>query len=578
MIATAANKIKKQFINLLTKNKPNMKKIIYSLALLSPLAAIAGPVSTGNLTMNSKYAPKVSVESRFDGAGKSYVGALRAEEEPTVQIVKEAPAGKHEVFARSGEGWYMPFYAPVRVSYDYYGMELVTTDDGTVYMRNPQASFATDSYIVGYKEGDKITFEFPQAVYAGYAEWNDTNYVYYAVMLDYVSESSTTGTYKQADEQVLTFSQTAEGGWKMDGPADGAKLFGMVDHEGEWFGFGDWGLTFTPFKDQLLEAPEGLKTEKWALKYSGDGHFVDVGIDGNDMWIKGMYPECPESWVKGQITDRRVIFEGGQYIGMDPVDYYHNYFYGATIESSKEGYKFNLSNQLRFDYDKANKTLKTDMYAAFNSHPTDGRIHDALMTPEIAYQPKNICLTPMKIDVLDYYSYDTSEGVGGILHNINKYNVYGQLLDQKGLYYRIIIDDEYLEIDPAQYPKVEEAMIDIPYFYVDYDKIFTHEFYFVVRDYDYMGMRAIYKDGDKIYYGPIANVYGTMPDYWDTVDLPDYTVPDDPDSIEGVYDAEVVEEIWTNLMGVRVSNPEKGIFIRTVKYSDGRVNSSKVVK
>lgn len=270
-------------------------------------------------------------------------------------------------------------------------------------------------------------------------------------------------------------------------------------------------------------------------------------------------------------------------MGMDTQDYLHNYFFGATQDqdvdpnTGKDVYVYRLAKEVRMDYDAAAKTLKTDNYLDINADAEKEASHDVFYMPVIAWQPEDINLQPEKPAIFDYFTYNEKEGVGGILFDLNQYNVDGQLIDSHKMYYRILVDEDVLEVDPADYQSTTEKMTDIPYWYTDYTDIFgrrvTHEFYFFVRDFDFMGMVAIYRDGEEEYISPIATCYGTAPACWDNL----------PKGKEvGInqmsVNAQPVSQSYINLQGARVSSPEHGLYIRTTTYSDGTVKHDKVLK
>ncbi len=112
-----------------------------------------------------------------------------------------------------------------------------------------------------------------------------------------------------------------------------------------------------------VEAPEGLQTEQWTFlaqdRYSEDVEApVNVGIDGNDMYIQGLCEYFPEAWVKGTIDGTKVTFAPGQYFGSIDGD---DFFFGA--------YDFEGSGKIiaaTFDYDAAAGKLATEDYLVLN--------------------------------------------------------------------------------------------------------------------------------------------------------------------------------------------------------------------
>ena len=71
----------------------------------------------------------------------------------------------------------------------------------------------------------------------------------------------------------------------------------------------------------LVEVPEGLVTETWS--FSATDHFdnvtvsrsVNVGFDGDDVYVQGISEVCPNAWVKGVVEDGQITFPFGQYLG-----------------------------------------------------------------------------------------------------------------------------------------------------------------------------------------------------------------------------------------------------------------------
>ena len=70
----------------------------------------------------------------------------------------------------------------------------------------------------------------------------------------------------------------------------------------------------------LVEVPEGLNTEAWSFSATdSDGsavaHSVNVGFDGDDVYVQGVYAELPNAWVKGTKDGDAITFAAGQYLG-----------------------------------------------------------------------------------------------------------------------------------------------------------------------------------------------------------------------------------------------------------------------
>lgn len=71
----------------------------------------------------------------------------------------------------------------------------------------------------------------------------------------------------------------------------------------------------------LVEAPEGLETETYQasgfsfMDYAQVNFDVEVGMDGNDMYIKGLFRLTPDAWIKGVKNGNTITFAKDQFMG-----------------------------------------------------------------------------------------------------------------------------------------------------------------------------------------------------------------------------------------------------------------------
>lgn len=106
-----------------------------------------------------------------------------------------------------------------------------------------------------------------------------------------------------------------------------------------------------------LTPPEGLETESFYLTTANfDGiewepysATVQMGIDGNDVWLQGISKFLPEAWVKGHIDGGKLVIDLPQYMGDYEEEYSMAYpiFFTAFDESTGL-----LCPQVTFDYDQ----------------------------------------------------------------------------------------------------------------------------------------------------------------------------------------------------------------------------------
>ena len=78
-----------------------------------------------------------------------------------------------------------------------------------------------------------------------------------------------------------------------------------------------------------VTVPEGLQTETYKVTgfsfydYAEVAYEVQVGIDGNDVYVQGLFRLLPEAWIKGRMLRSKITFVKDQYLGEAEVfDYY----------------------------------------------------------------------------------------------------------------------------------------------------------------------------------------------------------------------------------------------------------------
>jgi len=120
--------------------------------------------------------------------------------------------------------------------------------------------------------------------------------------------------------------------------------------------------------DDLVKGPDSYHIYKVDAKkstyklYGNDGIFYDrtaafdntpiaVGIDGTDIYIKGLSLDKPNAWIKGQLTNDVATFPAAQFIG-------HDSYMSAQSQSASS--RNDPVKDIRFAYDSTNETLTLD--------------------------------------------------------------------------------------------------------------------------------------------------------------------------------------------------------------------------
>ena len=490
-------------------------------------------------------------------------------------LITEAPAGKKTQYVRDAYYWVVGFGWSM---FDYKGgvaAEMVEGDDGFVYIKNPYTDFVSDSYLKGKREGDKITVELPQAIYREPDYDNPGEYnTYYACIMQ--EEAPGSDYYNLIDTDILTYTidgdkitmdldyipqQDPWGGWEYP-----YYILGLVTDEGIWMSEGEAAQTWTSFAGELNEVPDGVTFEPWAMTYEAGGQFVDVAVDGSDVYLRNLMPQLATSVVKGSIEGGKVVIPSGQYLGLYNADTYA-FFKGVVFDA--DGNASSVA-ELSFDYDAAARTIKgsADTGIALSRIPDGLSVIKQWRDVKFAVQPADIDQTPLTPSFIEWEAYNEETGQGFFRFNLPILDKDGYLLNADNMYYNVYFDDALETFYTDEYTRLEEDMTDVPYNFGDgwnfYALGTVHVLYYYSRGVKKASIVLCNKVDGTVYSSPDA-----------TLDLETGEVTTAVGEVEGV--AVVTAEEWYTLDGCRVADPESGIYLHRTVMSDGSVNVEKKV-
>jgi thiol-disulfide isomerase/thioredoxin len=306
---------------------------------------------------------RASVTAHNKLTGKKLAKKPFALRRGAADIISEQPEGTMKVYSRSGSAYVVSLFGVYETSVEGAVGSVVFGADDKVYIKNivSQAN-GLNAWVVGTISGSTITIQLPQTVYA----FLDEGYNLEAAKMSYDAENQ---TYVKSADQTVKLNYNVETG-DITTPAGklttGEDIIGlMYDDDLSWAGYGDWNIAMTAVTDELVEAPAGLTTEQYALTANGyEGSLVQVGFNGDDVYVQGIDHNLPETWVKGTVSGNKVTFKSGQYVGADEVAGYHQYLMSATVTQEwddwyEEYYDvYTLADtDIEFTYDAETKTL-----------------------------------------------------------------------------------------------------------------------------------------------------------------------------------------------------------------------------
>ena len=495
--------------------------------------------------------------------------------------VTQAPAGVTTTYTREAEGFILSNMG-VSASVSEKGTYITETADGDVYILNPFSTVTTGTYLKGQRDGEKIKVELPQLVML--EDEDGTVYEYYAHYMELLVTPEGKYSYLptfdyeefsytcSGDKITLDIENTNEG---LGLPP--SVILGLTDEEGYWVGFGDYKQVYTVFDQEPQCAPEGLETDKWRFSYGATSKMVNIGFDGGDVWVQGISSGLPDAWVRGSLSGDKIIFESRQYLGIEPVNSYQNFFFGGFMQMVYDpAYGADVltpmpEEEIYMTYDSKARTISGEDECSMFVSAKQERLFvlEEFRNVSFNFVGEVQDFTPMTPLFSEFEAFNPLFGTGCIGFTLPATNTAGQPLDTKDMYYTVYFDGEPFTFLPAEYMGLKAPTDKIPYTLTTptwdiYAEGELHYVYFFFDGFATVGVRSFFTDAE-------GNVHGseTM-----TYDVASGSVLTGVDVAGGCPEA--VSVTYTNLSGMPVVNPGKGMYIMTTIYSDGSRKTRKV--
>lgn len=543
-----------------------MTKLSHFVLSLGLLATVS-PAGAADFNL-SKQIPSGSMEAMQ--SLKSFVSNGAAKQMPTRSdglddsVIYEAPEGTVEHYNTTGTAYMaiMGFLGEIPV--EDFDTEIVYCENGDVYWKNSITMIGSNTYIKGVDKGDVIEFSFPQCIMSYPDEFGEPVNIYAHRMKYEITDESGGWFYIDTDNDTVTLTKNEDGTLSAD-VIGGEAILGMTTPEGEWYGYGNYNIVMTPGASEVVMPPAGLETEEWAMISDGVGRFVKVGFDGNDVYVTDVFEEMPEAWIKGSVEGDEVIFPSNQFEGVHELIMFNAFFKAVLLEYDEELYEDVIVEQeqavCKFDAEK--KTMVSDVDFALIAGP--GFLLGYVEKPTIRWQPSDFEITLENPVILDCFNYDDYLNYGVLAFEMPALTKEGYALNPDYIFFRMFVDGEEYEFDPADYMDIDEPMVWVPFLMDNYDIHSDgsyHQFDLFIDGVDVYGIQAKYDDGELLYYTDIVNC-----------DLSGTGI----DNINS-GDRRVVSTSFTTPSGIRVRDNAKGLVIKTETLEDGSTRTSKVIR
>jgi len=496
----------------------------------------------------------------------------------TGDMITEAPSGEvHASQVRASMSFDVQFGSAFLDKVETMVGEFVVSDDGYIYIKNPFAFNKTDTYMKARLNGNEAVLTLPQLIDRDDIYMSGEEQDLFVARVKYEIDDEGNGWYN-FDEQTQEIKFDYKDGIlsQRDEPDI---MYGLVTENGEWLGFGDYSLVMQPLTETITEIPETAETKIYTLSHTFGSQLINVGFDGDDVYIMGFNSDMPEACIVGKKEGNMVTFPAAQYLGSYnlSVDYitdeyltYHVYFMPANIQKEWNDIYgeyievYNVIDKLVLKIDPETGVMSTDDIILTNASKTRTYYFNAFEETRLIPYPGRkpaVPATPIVTEFMEIKDwYNDGDIYGGISFMMFTKDVDGNYIDPEDLYYNIIINDELFTYTPDEFIYINEVMTDVPYnFTDDYDiqiNGISHNLYFTNPEYTKIGVQA------KCVVDGVANISGVA--YYGSSKVSELDMENELETV-----------VYTDLLGNRVTSPSTGLYIKTMIYSDGSRKSVK---
>lgn len=314
------------------------------------------PVKTQTAIKSSKVvAEKALPTGRLNARRKS------AEDFP---IISEQPAGELRTYKREGQCYITSdgiYYSTQSGTID-----IVFADNNKVYFYNIVSGYQSGAWVEGTLSADGTTITVPTEQNLAYSSYYDAGIALVSIEYSsgfFVNHEVTEITFAIEDD-VITLQNTDED-----------HCVGAAYTDDDYImNYGDYESVYTPYVPDmtLVTPPAGLVIAEFPMTgiyYASLSDYqsgiasevnatVQVGFEGNTVYIQGLIQTMPEAWVMGEIDEAGEVTIPVTYLGEDANGHVYSTGY-ATGGATAPLYMI-------FDADRM--TLEVDGYAMTSSN------------------------------------------------------------------------------------------------------------------------------------------------------------------------------------------------------------------
>lgn len=522
----------------------------------------AADASAVNLPLNGKDLSKIEnrkmMKQQRAQNHKAVVTRAGAEDYTTI----DNPQGEYKYYYKNAVS-YDSWYGDVDIVDE--PSVIVFGENNEVYFQDLYTLWYAGTFTKGTYENGVITVNLPQTV----MYWPEYGYGIELNLLEDVD-----GDLLIAENNTLTYLVDEETGViTLDLPGEPYQFMVGVTYTDDQSVDGvEFTQEYTPVTDLNINTIPAELVETEYMFVSGNyGKPVYLAKDDNYLYIKGISDYAPQGVIVATLNGNAASISQYQVVGLfsgyflSTVCCVYNNGYDLTPETTVFGLNIDWDNNVITPADEG-------LYLGFSADPSDPNyLVEAYNAFKIFIQ-EDMNGTPANPNGLftdDQYLDET----GFVYFGFDLPNIAtnGNVLNTANLSYRIFVDEELMEFEPTQdeYFGLPEATTEIPYdFFNGYDfNMYSNTLKLVglyMEGFTTLGVQLVYDNEGVVTESAIVEL---------NVETGEETV-----GIEDINFAPEVNAVYYNLNGMKIANPDKGIYIKKSTLSDGKVIVKKIVR
>lgn len=492
------------------------------------------------------------------------------------------PEGRREYYIKSSVGTFNYLGLIVDYTQPFGAAEVVFGENDEIYLRdiigeyNPMM-YEGGSFVKGKIEEGKIVVDVPQTV--SYL----TDFGYYLNL--YVLKTDDGGdSYYIAEDTSFNYLIKEDGSFSLDLPGEDYAIGFVRSTNDTWAFYSEVKQEYTPNRMTPVTVPENVRTQEYVMTAQGNGYNVKVGFDGDDIYIVGLCDYAPDLAVKGEIRDDKIYIAQDQYLGV-----YGNWniVTKCAIKNPDDKSPFDAIPDyllapeagdyvMDIDWEKRIMTsVDPDIYLCLNAalEMVDyiALLQNFTLAPSEDASYSGIPANPFGLTWVT--AEDSPFGYDFIEFNLPNISIENTLLNAQNLYYSLYADGEPLLLEEYEneYYGVTEPTYNLPYYFNNNLDILciseTDRIVGIYTELTTIGVKLSYYYQEDVTESEIVTL---------NVLTGEVTVGEDS-GVDVQPDNQIVSKEYFRMDGIKVSDPENGIYIMRTVLSNGKVVTTKVI-